>query len=65
MRKDMTNFHQRFMEEANYRRLVALKMHGEGKTYEEIGAALGVSKQRAYDMVRRAKMDPTGVTPYP
>jgi hypothetical protein len=36
------------------RREDALRRRAEGQSFEEIGAALGVSRQRAYAIVRRA-----------
>ena len=48
------------MAEATGRRTLALKLHRTGKTYSEIGAAFGISKQRAFDMVKRAKVEAAG-----
>ena len=53
-------FYERFMAQADERRARALKLRNDGKTYDEIGAALGISKQRAFDMVQRAKSDAEG-----
>ena len=36
------------------RRRKALRLHRRGLTYSEIGKALGVSRQRAFEMVRKA-----------
>jgi len=37
------------------RRKLALAMRREGKTYEQIGHALGVSSPRAWQLVKRAE----------
>lgn len=41
------------------RRARALAMRNDGKTYQEIGEALGVSHQRAQAMVKAAQKDMT------
>jgi len=61
--KQKPDFYERFMAEANGRRARALKLHAAGKTYAEIGSELGVSKQRAFDLVQRAKLDASGGLP--
>lgn len=51
----MTGYYEQYIAAARERQAAALKLHKAGKTYEEIGSELGVSKQRAYDIVQRAK----------
>jgi transposase len=51
----LADHYQQFMAAARKRQAEALKLHQGGKTYEQIGSELGVSKQRAYDIVQRAK----------
>jgi transposase len=63
--RQKTDFYERFMAEAAVRRSRALEFHRAGKTYEEIAAAFGISKQRAWDMVQRAKADAGDGLPNP
>ena len=39
------------------RRQIALKLHESGKTMDQIGSRLGVSKQRASQLVAKAKAE--------
>ena len=39
------------------RRQIALKLHERGKTMDQIGRRLGVSKQRVSQMVAKAKAE--------
>lgn len=39
------------------RRQIALKLHQRGKTMEQIGKRLGVSKQRVSQMVAKARQE--------
>lgn len=50
--------YQKMLEEAAMRRAKALQLHQDGKTMEEIGAALGVTRQRASQLVLAAKQQP-------
>lgn len=45
---------RKVMEEAEARRAKALAMHRAGKTYQEIAAALKVTRQRAHMIVQKA-----------
>jgi DNA-directed RNA polymerase specialized sigma subunit len=45
------------LKRAKQRRVQAWKMHRSGLTFVEIGEALGVSRQRASHLVRRAIKD--------
>lgn len=58
--KQKPNFYERFMADATDRRVRALKLHAAGKTYAEIASEFGISKQRAWDMVQRAKLEAAG-----
>lgn len=55
--RQKSDFYERFMAEANERRALARRLRDEGKTFEEIGAALGVSRQRAFFLVRSTKTE--------
>ena len=43
--------HQKYLEEAALRRQEALRLHAEGKTVAEIAWAVGVTRQRVYQIV--------------
>lgn len=45
------------LAEAKARRARALEMHEGGKTVEEVGTAMGVTKQRASELIRRARAE--------
>ena len=49
-----TSAYQKMMAEAKARRQLALKLDQEGKTNAEIGAVLGVSGERARQLVIKA-----------
>ena len=48
------------MRQIAKRRKKALKLRDQGKTYEQIGDELGVSKQRAERIVKAAQRDNGG-----
>jgi transcriptional regulator len=45
------------LAEARRRRARALKLYERGKTTEEVGVVLGVTKQRASELIRRARLE--------
>lgn len=47
--------YQKMLEQAPQRRAKALELHQQGRTMEEIGTALGVSRQRASQLVKAAQ----------
>lgn len=49
-----TSAYQKMLEEARARRALALAMFRKDQTYEQIGTALGVSHQRAHQLVTKA-----------
>ena len=50
-----TLFHNAYLQAARERRAKALSMKLSGDTYDEIGKELGVSRQRAYVIVKQAR----------
>ena len=50
----------RLVKEARRRRAAALAMKDSGKTFQEVGDALGVSRQRAKALVDRARDEASG-----
>ena len=48
-------YYERLMAVARRRRLRALKLRAAGKTYEQIGAALGITRQGAHALIRSTK----------
>ncbi len=55
--KQKSGFYERFIAQAQDRRTKALKLRKAGSTFEQIGAELGISRQRAFDLVQREKRD--------
>jgi hypothetical protein len=49
--------YERWLKEARERRARALAMREAGKSVQEVGDALGVSKQRASELITQARRD--------
>ena len=49
--------YQQMLTEAKERRRIALRMRQEGTKFKEIGAALGVTTERARQMVNQAQTE--------
>lgn len=47
--------YQKMLDEAPKRRAKAVEMHEQGKTMDEIGKALGISRQRASQIIQAEK----------
>ncbi len=56
MRPKRTLYEQ-FIAKAIGRRARALKLREAGKSYADIAADLGISKQRAWELVQQAKVE--------
>lgn len=52
--RQRSRVYERFMEQARDREQRARELRESGKTFEQIGDLLGVTRQAAFEMVRRA-----------
>lgn len=58
MDKAIANFdHAAWLELARKRRLEALRLHREGRSFAEVGDVLGITRQRAYTLVQAARKE--------